>query len=272
LEEGKNYQSEVTGMRNRLAKVVLLAMLFQALAGCGIMKAWAEETARPDELWERAVAIAAVNQRLVPGNVHIRIEEANGKGKIKKLEESWVRFYPDENNMVKSKLLKHLEKGKDHTEQRQKADDKKEGKKKVQYKMDMSDLSMAFQSGIQPNITVKRLKQTENMDNRRCVVYEYQIASAKEGIISGRAWLGETGIPVAVKYAVKSFPKKQNKFIKEATHEIHYQYRSDNCWYPQKASFQIKIKAVFWEWNVKCDSTFSDFWQYSGKTGNHCGG
>jgi membrane-associated HD superfamily phosphohydrolase len=261
----KNDKSEVVEMRNRLKKVMLLAILLQVLVNCSIINVWGAEAARPDELWEHAVRIAAENQSLVPGNVHIHIEEANGKGKVKKVEESWTKFYPDENDTVKVKLIKQLENGKDVTERQQK-EEKKGEKKQVQYKMELSDdLSTVFKPEIQPNITLKRLNRIENMDNRQCVVYEYKIITEAEGTITGTAWLSETGVPVAVKYTINPLPKKQSKYLKVASHEIHYHYLSDNCWYPQQASVKLKVKALFWEWNVKCDATFSDYWKKSGK-------
>jgi predicted aspartyl protease len=212
-----------------------------------------------DELWAKAVGLASRNQDLIPGQVRSLTRELNNSGKVKNTSEVWTRFFETEDGQVQTELFKKNTNGKDV------ADLQKESKKlngDRNYSPDVTDFSMPFSPARQSKITAERLAQTEMKDNQRCFVYDFRCPTTKGDTMTGKAWLNEKGIPVAVQYTYVPLSARLPKNVIQLNHEVHFRYENDDLWYPEKVYLELKSKKWFSSKNSQSEFTFSDYWKY----------
>lgn len=239
-------------------KILLLIGIFLTLLVLGSTNVLGEISAtdQPDELWAKAVLLASQNQGLFPENIHEKSKLFNSKGEEKYTEESWEKIVETENGSLETELVKKLENGKDVNAL---GESKKRSKKIQEYNIDLSDLTHPFSPITQPSITVQRLNQIESKAGRDCVVYDFKCATSKGDSVVGKAWLSETGIPVAISYSYDPLPKWLPKQLKYAVHEVHYQYHSNEKWYPEKVFIELKSRHLCFNRLTYFEYTFSDF-------------
>ncbi|MGE5605590.1 MAG: aspartyl protease family protein, partial [Bacteroidota bacterium] len=210
-----------------------------------------------DKLWVKAVKLASENQNLIPGNVHMQIKEFNTKGKVKGTEASWLQFVETDNGRIETKLVKKLKDGEDVTDLEK---EEKGNRKNLEYNSDLSDCTLPFNPKIQPNLTVKRSDQIETKAGQVCVVYVFKCTNPKNEIVVGKAWLNLNGVPVAMSYGYDPLPKRLPKQLKEAAHEVYYQYDNDGKWYPERVFIKLKSRLLIFRRLTYIESTFSDYW------------
>ena len=238
-------------------KIIISLVIFQLFVIVSGIQVWGA-TNQPDELWTKAVQLASRNQDLIPGKLYELTQELSNSGNVKSTSESWSRFFETEDGQVQTELLKQLKNGKDVTSLQKET---RKSQNVLNYNSDLADFILPFNPQMQSNVTIQRFEQPEMKDNQQCFVYDFRCATPKGDTMVGKAWLNETGIPVAINYTFTPLSKRLSKQIFYLTHEVHFKYESNDFWYPEKIHIELKIKRWFSTSVFHLDSTFSDYWK-----------
>lgn len=240
-----------------IRKIIAFFLMVQLLILVWGIEVWGAPV--QDELWAKAVWLASRNQDLIPGQVRSLTRELNHSEKVQKTSEVWIRFFETEDGQVQTELLKQITNGKDVTDLR------KESKKLNQnpnYTPDVTDFSMPFSPDRQSKLTAERLAQMETKDNQRCFVYDFRCPTSKGDTMTGKTWLNEKGIPVAIQYTYVPLSARLPKNVIQLNHEVHFKYEKDDLWYPEKVCLDLKSKEWFSSVRIYSESTFSGYWKY----------
>jgi hypothetical protein len=223
----------------------------------GLLMAPAYGTEKTDDLWQKAVQIAAQTQKYMPGNVETHVEEFNTRGKLTKREAAWLQLTADENNQIKTKCLKALENDKDVTERENQKFNKPQKSSKRNLSFGNDDLN-PFDPKIQKDVYYHPTDQKEVINQKECVLYEYTWKKNAEKAQKGTAWLAvDTGMPVKLKFTLDPKPKYVKSF--EATADFS---RQDGLWHPEVGNMEASGGSWFKHFHVKVHFTLSNYWLY----------
>ncbi|HBE78362.1 MAG TPA: hypothetical protein DDW65_11375 [Firmicutes bacterium] len=246
--------------RVKKLKLSLMLIVSVFLFGLSLISVYGAE--KTDDLWQKAVQIAAQSQKYIPGNVQTHVEEYNTRGKLTKEEETWLQLTADENNQVKTKCLKALENGKDVTERENhhldKFDMNKSQKSSKRTLTFGNDDVNPFDPKVQKDVYYHPTDQKETINQQECVLYEYTWKKNDERIQKGTAWLAvDTGLPLKLKFVLDPKPKYVKSF--EATANFS---RKDGLWHPEIGDMEASGGSWFKHFHVKVHFTLSEYWLY----------
>ena len=243
-------------MSGEFCRKKMMVSLFCLLMIVSNIRVWGA-AAQPDELWAKAVKLAGENQLLFPGNIYGLAQELDKRGNIKNTEESWIRGTETDDGQITFSEVKKLQNGKDVT-----AIQKNSKQDPNNYNLDLSDLTLPFNPNVQSLITINRLDQPELKDGQRCVAYDFRCPTPKGDTMVGRAWLSDTGVPVAMSYTFTPLSKRVWKQVFDLTNEVYFRYERNGLWYPEKVHIEIKSKTWLSASIHQLNYTFSDYWKY----------
>lgn len=217
-----------------------------------------------EDLWQKAVRIAARNQDYAPGKVHTYVEELNRRGKIIKTEENWLEMTTDENGHFKVECVRALQNGEDVTG-REKGNFNDEAKSKKSSKRTFTfsnnDLN-PFHPKVQGAVFYHPTDGKEYINGQECALYEYIWKQNAEYTQKGTAWLAvDTGAPMFLKYTLDFKPK----YIKDYWATANYQYLDGGLWQPESGEMEMSGGFWFKRIHIKVRFTLSDFWEYHHK-------
>lgn len=220
-----------------------------------------------EDLWQKAVQIAAENQDYAPGKVHTYVEELNRRGKVIKTEETWLQVTVDQKDQIKVECLKIMENGKDVTgrekDKREKDinnnSEKKPGKSSKRTLTFTNDDLNPFAPKVQKDVFYHPTDRKEYINGKECVLYEYTWKKNTEYTQKGTAWLAaDNGAPVFLKYTLDIKPKQ----IKDFWATGNYQYLDGGLWQPENGEMEMSGGSWFKQFHIKVRFTLSDFWEY----------
>jgi hypothetical protein len=215
-----------------------------------------------EDMWQKAIQIAAQTQKYMPGNVETHVEEFNTRGKVTKTEETWLQLKVDQNNQVKTDCLKALENGKDVTEREKQHLDKydmnKSSKSSSRTLTFGNDDLNPFDPKVQKDVYYHPTDQKEVINQQECVLYEYTWKKNAEKTQKGTAWLAaDSGMPVKLKFTLGPKPKYVKSFEAAANF-----YRQDGLWHPEIGDMEATGGSWFKHFHVKVHFILSDYWLY----------
>lgn len=250
-----------------LARTKLKIRLIVVIFSCGLAFTPAYAMATED-LWQKAVQIAAENQDYVPGKVHTYVEELNRRGKVIKTEETWLQVTVDQNDQIKVECLKVMENGKDVTgrekDKREKDiynynSEKKSRKSSKRTLTFGNDDLNPFAPKVQKDVFYHPTDRKEIINQQECVLYEYTWRKNAGQTQKGTAWLAvDTGMPLSLKYSLNPKPK----YLKDFWATAKYNHLNGGLWHPESGEMEASGGFWFKRFHVKVRFTLSDFWKY----------
>lgn len=225
----------------------------------------AQEPPEMDSLWQKAVALAEANQNWVPGLITNTVEAVNKKGESKGIvEETWIRLSLGENGEIAEEFVKVIEKGKDVTEKRkQEAErvEKSENESEVEEE-ESGEITMSggspFNPEVQERITLKRTDRIEEIEGRRCIVYEFTHEIEEGRTLKGTTWLEEeTGIPLKRQFSPNPLPKH----VKRMQHTVNYAITPEGAWRAKGMQIEVTGGILFIKKRFRITVKFSDWWK-----------
>jgi hypothetical protein len=246
-------------MNQKLVRIFFISLFI----ACGIIFTTVFAMDKTDDLWQKAVQIAAQTQNYVPGKVYSHVEEFNTQGKETKVEETWLQLMADQNNQVKTECLKALENGKDVTERENhhldKFDMNKSQKSSKRTMTFGSDDLNPFDPKVQNNVFYHPTDRKETVNGKECVLYEYTWKKDAEKTQKSTAWLViDSGMPLQLKFTLAPKPKYVKSF--EATARFNHQ--ENGLWFPEVGDMETSGGSWFKHFHVRVHFTLSDFWLY----------
>lgn len=187
-------------------------------------------SAGQNDLWQRAVEIAARNQNWVPGEAYTRTEVMNKKGKLEHVEESQLRILPDENGQVRTEIVRVVKDGKDETAKAR--EKQREAEKKASDRGGKHPFRTGrspFLPEVQDSVKVQPLDSVAVIDSIRCAGFRFEERVSRGRRIVGTAWLdAKSGAPVVLEFEPRPLPKH----VKNMRTRIRYRCAPDGGWYP----------------------------------------
>jgi hypothetical protein len=244
-----------------MKKFVFTLIVAFFYVGMNLIPVYATE--KNEDLWQKAVQIAAQNQNYAPGKGHMLVRELNTQGKIKKEEETWLEMTVGQDNQYRVECVKAMENGKDVTEKERnnfnnnadKIKSQKSSKRSFSFGND--DLN-PFDPKVQKDVFYHPTDRKETMDGQECVLYEYTWKKDVEKTQKGTAWLvSDTGMPLFLKFTLEPNPKYVKSF--EAT--AHFNHK-DGVWYPEIGDMESSGGFWFKRFHIQVHFTLSDYWLY----------
>lgn len=181
-----------------------------------------------DALWQRAVAISAINRDLVPGTWTEREEIFDGEGESHLVSRTKVTF-KQVGSKVRVDLAEAVSNDVDITAERRKQFD--ELRPRFRMRPEFNPFNPAHQSDVAP----KRDGRTRREGEQVLVAYDY-VQKTENGRWRGTAWVDDaTGMPVSVNARLTGLPKMDGKDeIRETVLNVHYRSGPDGTWYPTR--------------------------------------
>ncbi|MEE8300807.1 MAG: hypothetical protein V3S24_00050 [Candidatus Tectomicrobia bacterium] len=207
-----------------------------------------------DELWDKAVKIAANNSSIYPGTMveHERVYDL--KGRLEEYTRSHYRLRFDEQKGLQVTLVKAEKDNVDVT-----ADKAKE--------VDPADLLTGednpFDPSMQPQVTARRARTT-TLDGRQVIVYTYT-QQTTEALWQGQAYLdATTGVPVKIEAATNQTIQEENMKLSNINLTVFYTTLPDGSWGQDKMLLTMDLKMavmplVSFKGKVKSEIEFADF-------------
>jgi hypothetical protein len=260
-KKGGVVTKEDKGMRNifrKIQKVMFYSLSMLHLLGmCTIV-----HTVGQDELWQKAVKIAEVNQ-WIPGRIVENEKIFNIKGKLEEQTETHVQLLRQNSDKVEWKLLKCIKNGKDIT---QKVRKEVAGISNTKKAYEILDLENHFEPLIQEKISAKRLQQYKTIQRKRCVGFQYTCLT-DDGKVEGVAWIEEhTGVLYETHSAVSGSFEEDGFKISKLKQIDRYRYTARGEWYlvESMAEMNIEIKNLQLEFKgqVHAVSAYSQHWKW----------
>ena len=243
---------------NRCFLVLAILVFLGALCST---RANAEST---DPLWQKAVEIISISQGLVPGNVEVRFEWSNSKGKIISSQEHFSRNYLGDDGQVAVEILRVMKDGKDITEEQQLS--ATETPKNLgqtpqgnQPKNDDAFAGIPFLREMQESVEVKPLGRQETIGKTLCVLYSYSLVNPDGEINNGTAWLdADSGYPVQIQFEPKTLPKHVSKM----TTKTIFSLQSGGYLCPTEVTMEMTVKFLLIKIGMRIQFKHDNYWQY----------
>lgn len=192
----------------------LLALAFLLAAGPGPAPA---EGRKPDPLWQKALAVAAANDGLLPRRIVETEKLKDVDGETLATTVSAFEVVRESPQRVVRRLVKATRDGKDVTEKRRKelsepGSDPEVFKRRV-------NIFLAENAG---RVEVSRAEANQTVDGAACTAFRFKM-EGEHGLVTGRAWIEEdTGIPRRVEATPQAFPDLEKVKLKAMTQRYGY--------------------------------------------------
>jgi len=181
-----------------------------------------------DELWQRAVAIAAFNRDRVPGEWSEREETFNDEGESHLVTSTRVTF-AQVRSEVDVRLVEATSNGLDITPQIQEIfEDRRDT-------FSMREQYNPFLPQHQKNVSAKREGRTRRDGEMLHIAYDYS-HKTEDGRWRGLVWIDEaTGMPLELTARLTGLPKKDVKDeIRERVLNVSFEGGEERVWYTTK--------------------------------------
>ncbi|GAK53604.1 hypothetical protein U14_04870 [Candidatus Moduliflexus flocculans] len=214
-------------------------------------------TTAPDNLWQKAVAIAGNNVRWIPGVIMMTSEEFDKHDRVQKTEEAVTRLSLGENGMILSETTA-MKDGKKVASQKKTSVQEETGKDSgnigVSVRLGQEDFFMPER---QATVSATPTGQRKTIDDVICVEYVFTQQKSPKEKLSGSAWLDETsGAPVEVAFTTIPLPKH----VKQMASVIHY-HSSPDAWYPIRMQMEASGGFLLIQKHVRIRLEMNDYWQ-----------
>ena len=245
--------------------------------------------AASDTLWLKAVAIAGRNLSWVPGLIVTHTEDLDDEGRVKGVQESWVRLHPGDDGVPVSEIVKVIRNGKDETEpaRREAAEQRAQaeqatprtprpetkrypGKPAGAGAIDEADDpgapsvalrfggSTPFDPSVQDSVSYHRLDRADRPAEGPGIPYAFEQRTPGGMVLRGTAWLAETtGIPLEMRFTTEPPPKH----VKTMTARVRFESGANGAWWPAEVSFEALGKVLLFKKRFRSTMTFSDYWR-----------
>lgn len=237
--------------------------LFIGIISCLTILGPAYANEKEGDLWQKAVQIAAPSQKYAPGKIYAHVEEFNRRGKVTKVEESWIQLTADQNHQIKTAYLKAQENGKDVTDRKNKqlnSDGKNPARRpsKRELSLGNDDLN-PFNPKVQKDVFYHPTDRKEVINGQECILYEY-IWKKSAGITQkGTAWLDKaTGRPLLLKFTLDPKPQYVKTF--EATG--NFSSPESGLWYRVSGVLEASGGVWYDRFHIKVCFNLSEHWLF----------
>jgi len=179
-----------------------------------------------DPLWQKALALAAANDGLLPRRMVETEKLTDVDGQLVATTVSTYELSRDGQGKVARRLVSALRDGKEFTERKRKdlAADPNSSKEMFPRSTHL------FLAENAPRVEVRRTGLRDVIAQVPCVAFRYTL-QAELGPVSGRAWLDEaTGAPMLVEAKPTAFPEHEAIRIKEMEQRFSYRVAPGSRW------------------------------------------
>lgn len=250
----------MNGYKNRM--IPCITVLF-ACALPFLGAAWMASSASDmDPLWQKAMEIASMNDKWVPGYVihneavysklGIRFENTETHSVLRKLQDGKVELT----------FLKVVQNGRDITRQFKKEIGEKMILEEEEYRVEHP-----FRGSSPSNVQYRRMNKKRIINRKSCILYEFTYKN-EQGTWQGTAWLEEkTGAPLLVQGTLVTVPLKEEWYTISGL-ETTISFTSNNGdWYPESTIIDSLIEigedpSELYKSRVKETYEFKDHWKY----------
>lgn len=191
-----------------------------------------------EDLWAKAVELAASSKDRVPGRLVVISEVMDGKGRVQESSELHLAVTANPDGTLDQDVLKSSKDGKDTTaETRASAararEEQPSGKKAPRERGGSASIGFdnagVFDPALQDGTRASATGERRTVDGKTCVGYAFRQKSAEteEGTLVGTACLEEaTGSPLEVQYTSEPLPRH----VKELTTTVRYAMTPQGGW------------------------------------------
>ncbi len=254
-----------------IAAAALLGLPIAALAEMPDVGGAAPQA--PDTLWQRAVEIAGRNENWMPGVVFTRVEELDGHGNPKHVQESWVRLRAGTGGDLETEIVKVLKDGKDTTAEAQREEaELKQKEQEAAGRQSRPDTTAGggregvslrfggpspFDPEVQDSVTYRRIDAPDPPPGKPCVAFGFAQQTASQTTLVGTAWLEQDGgMPLELRFTTDPLPKR----VKEMSMTLRFAEGPERSWLPQEMHVEAMGKFLFFKKRFRSTMTFSEHW------------
>jgi len=178
-----------------------------------------------DPLWQKALAVAAANDGVLPRRMLETEKLMDVDGDVVATTVSTFELVREQGKVAR-RLVKATRNGKEFTEKKQKELDEGPGKDRELFRR--SDNVFLVEN--QARVEVRRTARSQEIAGRRCAGYGFKL-QGELGPVNGLAWLDEaTGAPLLVEASPTAFPELEKVRLKAMTQRFGYRLADDGRW------------------------------------------
>lgn len=183
-----------------------------------------------DELWDRAVAIAAAARHLVPGTMVTLTQEHSADGKLRSTRETHMRARVIDGELAYD-LVRDVKDG-EAVDQDQARADGRTGASSARF-------SDSFQADLSAMAGAERMGKRRTIRGQPAIGYRIEQPEERY-TIRGQLWVSEVGVPLELHYTVDPLPRSVRGLAILATYERH-----DGLALVTEVTVQVAVSVTF---------------------------
>ncbi len=194
--------------------------------------------ATAEDLWHKAVSLAAASDEWLPGEGLTRSETRDRSGKVKSVEEVQYVYHAAPSGGVESQITKALKDGRDVTAKRRSQAEQARGKREG-LAIDSGD--HPFSADRQRDVSARATGETRTLAGELCARYDY-VLKTKDGAQKGQAWLSlRSGAPLVIEYTLDPLPSH----VERLQVTMRYELAAEGHWLLREIVTEGEVGLLF---------------------------